>query len=120
MTRTTRQPVLSKTGCREFGRNSSMTAAEINASALDRNRFGVSLPLILGSLVYLKVILSGGAVVHDADPYWHIATGHWILAHAAIPKQDVFSYTMEGAPWISPEWFAEIIMALAYDTLGWA
>src|SRR5215472_13883597 len=71
MTRTTRQPVLSKTGCREFGRDSSMTAAEINASALDRNRFGVSLPLILGSLVYLKVILSGGAVVHDADPYWH-------------------------------------------------
>jgi len=97
-----------------------MTAAEINASALDRNRFGVSLPLILGSLVYLKVILSGGAVVHDADPYWHIATGRWILAHAAIPKHDVFSYTMAGAPWISPEWLAEIIMALAYDTLGWA
>jgi hypothetical protein len=97
-----------------------MTTAEIVGPASGRSRFGVSLPLLLGILVYSKVILSGGALIHDADPYWHIATGRWIIAHAAVPKHDVFSHTMPGAPWTSPEWLAEIFMAWLYDNFGWA
>jgi hypothetical protein len=97
-----------------------MTTAEIAVPASGRSRFGVSLPLLLGILVYSKVILSGGALIHDADPYWHIATGRWIIAHGAVPKHDVFSYTMPGAPWTSPEWLAEIFMAWLYDNFGWA
>jgi hypothetical protein len=85
-----------------------------------RSRFGVSLPLILGLLVYSRVILSGGAVIHDGDPYWHIATGRWIIAHGAVPTHDVFSYSMPEAAWISPEWLTEIFMALLYDNFGWA
>src|SRR6266850_4789738 len=100
-----------------------MTEPPTTASATlsrARSRFGVSLPLILGLLVYSRVILSGGAVIHDGDPYWHIATGRWIIAHGAVPTHDVFSYSMPEAAWISPEWLTEIFMALLYDNFGWA
>ena len=87
--------------------------------SLDRSRFAVSLPLLLGLLVYTKAILSGGAVIHDADPYWHIATGRWIIANHTVPTHDVFSFSMPGAPWKSPEWLAELFMAWLYDQFGW-
>jgi hypothetical protein len=91
----------------------------MSAVKTGRSPFGVSLPLLLGLLVFLRVILSGGAVIHDGDPYWHIATGRWIIAHGVVPTHDPFSYSMPGAPWISPEWLTEVFMALLYDNLGW-
>jgi hypothetical protein len=80
--------------------------AELAITVSERKRLGISLPLLFGLLVYSRTILGGGAMVHDADPYWHIATGRWILAHGTVPKQDIFSFSMPGAPWTSPEWLA--------------
>jgi hypothetical protein len=85
-----------------------------------RSRFGISLPLLLGLLVYTKVILGGGVVIHDADPYWHIAIGRWIIAHHAVPTFDVFSFSMADVPWEPPEWLSEIMMAWLFDNSGWA
>src|SRR5882724_4440229 len=96
---------------------SPMTASTTLSGA--KNRFGVSLPLLLGLLVYSRVILSGGAVIHDGDPYWHIATGRWIIAHGAVPTHDIFSHSMPEASWTSPEWLTEISMAVLYDNFGW-
>jgi hypothetical protein len=84
-----------------------------------QGRFGVSLPLLLGLLVYGQIVSYPNAVLGDADTYWHIATGRWILAHGAVPQHDVFSFSMPGAPWTSPEWLAEIVIAWLYDHLGW-
>src|SRR5437870_4468909 len=94
--------------------------ADIATVTPNPSRFGISFPLLLGLLVYAKVVLSGGAVIHDADPYWHIATGRWILAHGAVPYHDVFSFSMPGAPWIPIEWLASVLMAWLYDYFGWA
>ena len=96
-----------------------MTMAIVAISCPVRSRFGVSLPLLLGVLVYTKVILSGGVVIHDADPYWHIAIAHWIIAHHAVTLHDVFSFSMAEAPWDPPEWLSEIVMAWLFDTFGW-
>src|SRR5262249_47937574 len=85
-----------------------------------RSYFGVSLPLLLGLLVYVRAIFGGAAVIHDADAYGHIATGRWILAHHEVPDHDVFSFSMPSAPWTTPEWLAEIGMAWLYDLFGWA
>jgi hypothetical protein len=56
----------------------------------------------------------------DSDTYWHIATGRWIIAHHAISAHDVFSLSMPGAPWTSPEWLAEVLTAWLFDNFGWA
>lgn len=53
----------------------------------------------------------------DADTYWHLATGRWILAHGGPPKVDPFSFTFLGRPWVTHEWLSEVVFALA-DRFG--
>lgn len=57
-------------------------------------------------------------LLNDSDTYWHIAAGQWMLAHHALLRADVFSYTAANAPWHTQEWLAEIVMALA-GRAGW-
>src|ERR1700754_1802182 len=58
-------------------------------------------------------------LLNDGDTYWHIRAGQWMLAHHAVLRADVFSYTAAGQPWHTAEWLAEIVMALAFAG-GWA
>lgn len=59
-------------------------------------------------------------VFNDGDVSWHIAAGRWMLEHGRIPHTDPFSYTAFGKPWIAHEWLSEIVLALAYNRLGYA
>jgi hypothetical protein len=47
----------------------------------------------------------------DCDTGWHIRTGEWILAHAAVPFQDLFSYSKPAAAWYAWEWLADVVFA---------
>src|ERR1700760_930252 len=58
-------------------------------------------------------------VLNDADTYWHIRTGEWMIAHRTILHTDPFSYTSAGAPWHTAEWLSEVTMAWAWHA-GWA
>jgi hypothetical protein len=59
------------------------------------------------------------AALGDPDTYWHIAIGRWIIAHREVPRFDVFSFSMPGAPFTPPEWLAELGIAWLYDRFGW-
>ena len=88
----------------------------------ERMRLGLSLPLTFGIIMYAAILGTGLAsgTLSDADTYWHIAAGRWIIANGAVPHQDMFSFSMEGAPWTSPEWLAEVVFAWLYERFGWA
>ena len=58
-------------------------------------------------------------IFNDGDTYWHIRAGQWMLAHHAVIRRDIFSYTMAGKPWPAQEWLSEILMALAWKAGGW-
>jgi hypothetical protein len=94
--------------------------AEIAASGAERRRFGLSLPLVFGLFFYTRILAIGGGVLVDPDTYWHIAVGRWIIAHGAVPHSDPFSFTMPGAPWTTPEWLSEVLIAEIHDHFGWA
>jgi len=81
--------------------------------------WGVSWPLIVGALIYLVFLVHGNHLLADADTYWHLAVGRWIIEHGTIPVSDPFSHTMPGAPWTAHEWLSEVILAAAYATAGW-
>jgi len=74
----------------------------------------------LAVLIALGSVLIPRGVFNDPDTYWHIAAGGWMLDHARVLRQDIFSYTVPGKPWASHEWLAEIVMALAYRAAGWS
>ena len=94
--------------------------ADIATSAYRRWCLGLSLPLIFGLTVYTPLLFAARGVLGDPDTYWHIAMGRWIIAHGTVPRSDVFSFSMQGAPFSPPEWLAEIGIAWLYDHFGWA
>lgn len=97
----------------------SFDTTEVAPPALLR-RFGISLPLLVGLVVFAATLGWGHFLLHDPDVYLHITVGQWILAHHSVPHHDLFSYSMPGAPWVVHEWLAEVVMALLYDWFGWA
>jgi hypothetical protein len=91
----------------------------VTAAAASR-QFGLSLPAWVFLVVFAATLATARHILTDQDPYWHIAAGRWIIAHGAVPHHDVFSFSMAGAPWVPHEWLAEVILAAAYEQLGWA
>ncbi|HEY1427384.1 MAG TPA: hypothetical protein VGF50_11980 [Caulobacteraceae bacterium] len=72
------------------------------------------------AIVLLAVAAFSPRVFIDGDTNWHVAAGHWILAHHTVPTTDPFSYTWAGKRWVAHEWLSEVLMALAYDGGGWS
>jgi hypothetical protein len=79
----------------------------------------LSWPLVVAVLALARPLSNRLALLNDPDTYLHIAAGRWILAHGALPSQDPFSYAVAGATWVPHEWLAELVLAVAYDALGW-
>ncbi|QOZ38192.1 hypothetical protein XH92_28760 [Bradyrhizobium sp. CCBAU 53421] len=77
------------------------------------------LPFVLAATAYLTIIARGTFLLKDADIYWHIVVGQWIVDHRAVPHVDMFSFTMRGAPWITSEWLSEVLYFVAYKLAGW-
>ena len=54
--------------------------------------------------------------VSEADTFWHLKTGEWILSHGTIPRTDPFSATVYGKPWFDWEW---LFQAAIYSVYAW-
>jgi hypothetical protein len=79
-----------------------------------------ALPWLVGEGVYVLLLTVGPRLLNDPDTYSHIAIGRWIMAHGTVPRTDLFSFSMHGAPWVSFEWLSELIYAATYALSGWA
>lgn len=56
--------------------------------------------------------------LYSPDLFWHLSAGRWILAHAAVPVADSFSFTRYGQPWIDFEWLAQVIFYVVHSLAG--
>jgi len=75
---------------------------------------------LIAPLMALAMALASPAVFNDADSFWHLAAGQWIVAHGAVPTTDVFSFSAPGAVWHAHEWLTEILFAGAFALFGWS
>ena len=76
--------------------------------------------LLVGVGVFMLLLLLGSRLLADPDTFWQITIGNWIIQHHAVPRVDTYSLTMQGAPWISTQWLAQVLYAFVYDRAGWA
>lgn len=54
----------------------------------------------------------------DADFWWHLKTGEYIVNTHSVPRTDFFSFTNYGRPWVAHEWLSEAIFYLIYSRFG--
>src|ERR1700747_254161 len=74
--------------------------------------FLMPLAFLFGRMAGVKTLFS------DCDTGWHIRTGEWIIAHHAVPTQDIFSFSKPGAPWFAWEWLSDVLFALLFRAAG--
>ena len=53
----------------------------------------------------------------DSDVWWHLAIGHYILAHG-IPSVEPFSFMHAANPWVGQQWLYEVGLARVVDLGG--
>jgi hypothetical protein len=80
----------------------------------------VSFPAMLVSILFVSPffasldIQQGGPVMRDPDLWWHLRNAQILLTSHHFIRQDIYSFTTVGQPWINPEWLAEIPYYLAF------
>jgi hypothetical protein len=71
--------------------------------------------IVAGCLVAWRSALHNG--VFD-DTFWHWAMGNWMLDHHRVMTHDIYSYTVAGHSWITPEWGYGILLAESVRLIG--
>src|ERR1700748_2186376 len=79
-----------------------------------------AVPLLVGAFIYALLVAVGNGLLNDPDTLWQIKVGQWILDHRAVPETDIYSFTMQGQPWISTQWLAQVMYAKACAVAGWS
>jgi hypothetical protein len=54
----------------------------------------------------------------DADIWWHLATGKWIVEHQDVPRTDPFSAFGMGKDYVAYSWLYELAFYKFYQWLG--
>lgn len=54
----------------------------------------------------------------DPDIWWHLRNAHYLDIHHQLPRQDMYSFTVAGHPWLNHEWLAEVPYYLAWRAGG--
>jgi hypothetical protein len=47
--------------------------------------------------------------VGDPDYFWHVLTGQWIVQHGALPRAELYTYTVPGAPYTDQEYGTQLL-----------
>jgi hypothetical protein len=55
---------------------------------------------------------------NDPDIWWHLRDAQYLIQNHHFLRQDQYSFTVAGHPWINTEWLSEIPFYLAYSGLG--
>jgi len=64
------------------------------------------------------LVAVGVIQVIEYDVFWHLATGIIMSLLGIIPRNDIFSYTAFGAPWVNHEWLFQLMQWKLFSAAG--
>ena len=94
---------------RTIARRWTVGLADAACSLTDR-----FLPLLMIAAAFLL----GVQVLSEADFWWHLRSGQWILEHKRVPILDPFTFGSAGRAWVDLHWGFQVILALAFGAGG--
>lgn len=74
------------------------------------------LTMVLVGIVYIFSLYRPD--MNDPDIWWHMRNAQYLFQHHAFPRNDMYSFTVAGHPWVNTEWLSEIPYYLSYRVLG--
>jgi multisubunit Na+/H+ antiporter MnhB subunit len=74
------------------------------------------LTLVLIGLQFIFIMHSPD--LNDPDVWWHMRNAEYLFQHHQFPRQDMYSFTVAGHPWLNHEWLSEVPFYLAYRAFG--
>ncbi|MBN1485130.1 MAG: hypothetical protein JXA37_10435 [Chloroflexia bacterium] len=87
-------------------------------ATIDRLLRPGSAALWAGGLFLLLFAALAVQPIPPADFWWHLKVGEIVLDEGCIPRQDLFSYTVPGEPFLYQSWLAGLCFALLYRLGG--
>jgi hypothetical protein len=81
--------------------------------------FGFSGLLVALFLSVVYFFCSHRSLLADPDIWWHLRNAQYLFQQHAFIRQDLYSFTVQGKPWINPEWLAEVPYYLAWQWFGY-
>jgi len=84
----------------------------------ERLRPAVSFLVVLTFLVLAIVFVLAHGSVADPDIWWHLHNADYLVHHHALPRYDMYSFTVAGHPWINHEWLGELPYYFGWRALG--
>jgi hypothetical protein len=55
---------------------------------------------------------------NDPDVWWHMRDAQFLVQQHQFPRQDMYSFTAAGKPWVNTEWLSELPFYLVYRVGG--
>jgi hypothetical protein len=74
--------------------------------------------LVLAMLVAVLEFLMARSGMNDPDIWWHLRNAEYLVQNHQLPRQDAYSFTVAGQPWINHEWLAELPFYFAWRASG--
>lgn len=75
--------------------------------------------LLLGMAVavclFCYIFVLAHRSIFDLDIWLHLKTGEFIAQNKYIPSRDIFSFTLQGKPWVDHEWLFQSLAYLTYS-----
>jgi len=107
--KTGRRPVTAKS---PRGTNpSSVLLGVPPASSSSWNRASLGLFLALAALLAFHEII-------DLDLWLHLSAGRWMAAHHTVPREELWSFTAMGRPWVDLHWGYQVLVSAAHAVAG--
>jgi hypothetical protein len=80
--------------------------------------YAMSFPVVLTVIVTAVIFTLSRKGIPDPDIWWHLHNADFLVHHHALPRNDLYSFTVPGHPWINHEWLAELPYYFAWRALG--
>lgn len=74
--------------------------------------------LTLGLVGIQFVLTMAKPDFNDPDIWWHLRNAQYLVQQHQFPRQDMYSFTAAGKPWVNTEWLSEIPYYVAYRGFG--
>ncbi len=81
---------------------------------IKKNKYNILFIILIVSISLVMMIF----MRNDPDYFWHISAGKYMVNHHTILTNDIFSWYVNGKPWMSHEWLFEIIIYYMFIIFG--